>query len=1533
MGRVLGIMLLLAGVQGAFAGCLGTVHVKLPDSWTSSYIFFANETYAIPATATKNGAGYITLDLSSVIRPQPNTQDNGFAFVNSTQLDYPVPRVVDAKAFGDAKARSDFSKLLITCPGDENEIYIYENPKVAGRTEVSANPPDAQYIYFLVPKEDDAWMAAIPMVSLDGGKSAVRMTADPERCGWFYYVWFGEPVSDSVVFMRDDAQNLESALGKNGTAEEGDVAELIPLKTYYEAYSSNTIFFIPDQNDWLTETDGGFYGSDPMVEGSCSYNLAAIIYDTDASLHPSFSCDKWQQGVDYNANDDCQVGVTNTAAGINISKAQAQQYVSNCIGVHEGIVDSILGADKKPHLSNSANAQKCFPNSQIFDMLFNYTPGVNEMSCYDMPFGRAVDNRWEFDSDNFVSPGAKPAIRGGFYPVEWENDAAANAKILEADPNQTPLPAARTPHPAQGPVYMIPYMRKIDERSGEEAPRMDLVCNSSTWKGGHDCEGKYAKGGDLYDWYPKTVTQDAYVSDDVWCWGNYCIGDAPDGWPMYEENTGNVVSASTTGATPRWGTDDPASRTKVDRNQQFCFESHANFVFKPGLRFSFRGDDDIWVFIDNKLAVDLGGTHLAAPGYVNLDEFKGKNGQKLQEGVTYDIDVFFCDRRTTMSNVRIKTNMYIQQKTGLIDKPTKAGATEKHQLCMVTSGSGGCAAQLSGGNKIDTNCVIAPDYSLIRPNGDTIMASVPLHAISKGCIDLNDPSMPVITKDRCTLGPGRYYLVATLEGKSKKISFKVNGELDIATRDAIAIDSNGTALPGQTYAFKKDAMGDELVPLYISAIADPCQGNAACSDPLEMDVSSAPNQSYMLEMDPGLTVYVRNAAGELEPFPSGLARTIGPSGVDTIYVTAALIGMTQSPMSYHIGVAGRDKAEIRFFAPSLQFMVDSVTTTDVVTKGDPQVYRSETYERWVGTYYEFYLAAFKPVGDGSGAMTLCTECNFALQLGSQTSAKLELLSDSAVAIVNGRGMISLRSLKEYRSDDDPSKRDPAVIHVVGGNPNLTSAIYTPIYFREPPVPYPVLVDIFDVDGPVPPSKLSLPKEYAPENQKYLDGIADSIAIYYNRPIAKDSLPDSVFVRWDNKPADAKAPDSVKISHADIVAGATCGDVKTLTNDDGVSRQVEYCKPLIRIGGQGKDYKFSKGIKTAGTSTNEVSSWAHFEDKGHAVSQAFSGAIVDRVAPVIKSAMVMPESEGSSFDNLTLVLSEPVNLLDDKFTKEGFSFYLNSATELKSSNRYRAVLSQNGPTVKDTLKLRFQNNNAQRPSPHVGDYVRFRADELIWEDTAKINVPGSDTLRADDRSMHWNSPTDYLPGGSRLPSPWVILEGAAEVADQSINYGYIDQSKVKDPPIELFTVPQNYSLDSIKAKFPGTLGKYLKTDMKSLMNSSNTFAEAAKHADQVYFYYEMTIFTNLGGYVTHKSQKVYCTDSIFDPDHKGENCFSNNRNFYIAWNMTSDQNRMVGTGAYIVKWNSYVYLTDAFKKKNKMDGTEVWGARRPPKKKR
>jgi len=87
-----------------------------------------------------------------------------------------------------------------------------------------------------------------------------------------------------------------------------------------------------------------------------------------------------------------------------------------------------------------------------------------------------------------------------------------------------------------------------------------------------------------------------------------------------------------------------------------CFESvPATFTYEPGQEFFFSGDDDIWVFINNKLVIDLGGTHAPAPGYVNLDTLG------LTQGSEYPINVFFCDRRGPASNVHISTNIFFAQ--------------------------------------------------------------------------------------------------------------------------------------------------------------------------------------------------------------------------------------------------------------------------------------------------------------------------------------------------------------------------------------------------------------------------------------------------------------------------------------------------------------------------------------------------------------------------------------------------------------------------------------------------------------------------------------------------------------------------------------------------------------------------------------------------------------------------------------------------------------------------------------------------------
>jgi fibro-slime domain-containing protein len=90
-------------------------------------------------------------------------------------------------------------------------------------------------------------------------------------------------------------------------------------------------------------------------------------------------------------------------------------------------------------------------------------------------------------------------------------------------------------------------------------------------------------------------------------------------------------------------------------NYHFTFHIRSSFTYVQGQTFSFDGDDDVWVFINGNLAVDIGGIHQKALGSVSLDAAAASLG--ITPGGTYTFDFFFAERHTSESNFKISTTI------------------------------------------------------------------------------------------------------------------------------------------------------------------------------------------------------------------------------------------------------------------------------------------------------------------------------------------------------------------------------------------------------------------------------------------------------------------------------------------------------------------------------------------------------------------------------------------------------------------------------------------------------------------------------------------------------------------------------------------------------------------------------------------------------------------------------------------------------------------------------------------------------------
>jgi len=93
-------------------------------------------------------------------------------------------------------------------------------------------------------------------------------------------------------------------------------------------------------------------------------------------------------------------------------------------------------------------------------------------------------------------------------------------------------------------------------------------------------------------------------------------------------------------------------------NYHFTMEMHLQFLYQGGETFTFRGDDDLWVYINGKLAINLGGTHPMLEESINLDELAHDLG--IEPGNMYSFDLFFAERHFDKSRFMFQTTIDLE---------------------------------------------------------------------------------------------------------------------------------------------------------------------------------------------------------------------------------------------------------------------------------------------------------------------------------------------------------------------------------------------------------------------------------------------------------------------------------------------------------------------------------------------------------------------------------------------------------------------------------------------------------------------------------------------------------------------------------------------------------------------------------------------------------------------------------------------------------------------------------------------------------
>ncbi|MBR3811280.1 MAG: fibro-slime domain-containing protein [Agathobacter sp.] len=137
--------------------------------------------------------------------------------------------------------------------------------------------------------------------------------------------------------------------------------------------------------------------------------------------------------------------------------------------------------------------------------------------------------------------------------------------------------------------------------------------------------------------------------------------------------------------------------TYFERDFNYVIKSDGEFVYHKddNLYFEFEGDDDVYLFVNGQLVLDIGGIHGITEVEIDINEYADEarrnvalaeaNGEEpserdkmlaLEEGGVYSFQFFYMERHGFGANCRIHTNMRVTDPSMKVDKKAYQGGEE-----------------------------------------------------------------------------------------------------------------------------------------------------------------------------------------------------------------------------------------------------------------------------------------------------------------------------------------------------------------------------------------------------------------------------------------------------------------------------------------------------------------------------------------------------------------------------------------------------------------------------------------------------------------------------------------------------------------------------------------------------------------------------------------------------------------------------------------------------------------------------------------